>query len=176
VDLWTAGGGQRETRCQSLIRSRCSHWGNSPLKTRLSAIWKLTMTHARFACRTSRLFRTFAGTLSATDRGEKQIGRVRPGPIEAGSVVFRGSFSLPLSAQSGPSVHYREITRCFQIAGMSAIGGISAKPVGNLDISSSHQCKRFVSVFHFKMTQYGAFSCKSAHLRLRRNVSITSYT
>jgi hypothetical protein len=45
---------------QSPIRNRSSHWRNSPLKPMLSAIWKLAMTHARFACRTFRRFRTFA--------------------------------------------------------------------------------------------------------------------
>ena len=33
------------SRDQSPIRSRSSHWRNSPLKPMLSAIWKLEMTH-----------------------------------------------------------------------------------------------------------------------------------
>jgi hypothetical protein len=39
----------------------------------------------------SQQFRTFAGTSSEIDRGERQISRARRVPIEVGSVAFRGS-------------------------------------------------------------------------------------
>ena len=48
-------------RDQSPIRSRCSHWRNSPLKPMLSAIWKLAMTQRSICLPDFRRFRRFAG-------------------------------------------------------------------------------------------------------------------
>ena len=78
-------------RDQSPIRSRSSHWRNSPLKPMLSATWKLAMTHRSICLPDFPAVSQPAGSPSWTDKGEKQIGRARRVPIEAGSVAFRGS-------------------------------------------------------------------------------------
>ncbi len=66
-----------ESRDQSPIRSRSSHWRNSPLKPMLSAIWKLEMTHRSICLPDFRQFRRFADTPSWIGRDEKQTGRAR---------------------------------------------------------------------------------------------------
>jgi hypothetical protein len=66
---------------QSPIGSRPLPLAKSPLKPTLLAIWKLDMTHARFAFRTSRQFRRFGDTLFGIDTGGKQIGRAQAATI-----------------------------------------------------------------------------------------------
>jgi hypothetical protein len=44
-----------------------------------------------------------------------------------------------------------------------------------LQKTGAQLCKRFVSVFIFKMTQFGAFPCKCRHLPFRRYIHLTYF-